>query len=82
VLRLIRTMPQNPRERNFWQLLTQYRDRVPRETYDYVFSIVSAAVIGENPELFGFEFEVPFKRPEPITDDVAGAAVDALVDAP
>jgi pSer/pThr/pTyr-binding forkhead associated (FHA) protein len=82
VLRLIRTMPENPRERNFWQLLTLYRDRVPNETYDYVFSIVSAAVIGENPELFGFEFEVPFKRPEPITDEVAGVAVDALVDAP
>jgi hypothetical protein len=82
VLRLIRTMPQNPRERNFWRLLTQYRDQIPNETYDYVFSIVSAAVIGENPELFGFGFDVPFKRPEPISDELAGAAVDAPVVAP
>ena len=28
--------------------------QVPKETYDYVFYIVSAAVIGENPRLFGF----------------------------
>lgn len=63
VLRLIRTLPPNPRQRNFWQLLSQYRDRVPRETYGYVFSIVSAAVIGENPELFGFDFDPPLERP-------------------
>ena len=63
ILRLIRSMPENPRERNFWQLLVRYRDRIPRETYDYVFSIVSAAVISENPQLFGFDFETPFRRP-------------------
>ncbi len=55
-------MPETPRERNFWNLLTQYRDRIPTETYHYVFSIVSAAVIGENPELFGFEFSPPLPR--------------------
>ncbi len=27
---------------------------MPREAYDYVFYIASAAVIGENPRLFGF----------------------------
>jgi len=32
---------------------------VPPETYKYVFSIVSAAVIGENPRLFGFPFDNP-----------------------
>jgi len=63
VLRLIRSLPENPRERNFWQLLSRYRDRIPEETYNYVFSIVSAAVIGEDPELFGFEFQPPFERP-------------------
>jgi len=32
---------------------------VPKETYDYVLYIVSAAVIGENPRLFGFPFDNP-----------------------
>lgn len=71
VLRLIRSMPQNPRQRNFWQLLDQYREQIPRETYDYVFSIVAAAVIGERPELFGFDFQIPFQRPQPVTPAVA-----------
>ncbi len=57
-------MPEDPRERNFWKLLTKYRERIPQETYDYVFSIVSAAVIGEAPELFGFDFDVPYRTPE------------------
>ena len=52
-------MPANPRERNFWKLLAQYRERVPQETYNYVLMIVSAAVIGENPKLFGFPFDNP-----------------------
>ncbi len=59
VVPLVRSMPENPRERNFWKLLTVDRDKVPQETYDYVFYIVSAAVIGENPRLFGFNFDNP-----------------------
>jgi membrane-bound lytic murein transglycosylase D len=59
VLPLVRSMPLNPRERNFWQLLAKHRDQVPQQTYDYVFYIVSAAVIGENPRLFGFDFDNP-----------------------
>lgn len=59
VLPLIRAMPPNPRERNFWQLLAQHRQQIPQETYDYVFRIVSAAVIGENPRVFGFDFDNP-----------------------
>ena len=59
VIDLVRTMPANPRERNFWQLLQKYRSRLPLQTYDYVFYIVSAAVIGENPRLFGFQFDSP-----------------------
>ncbi|HEY6946101.1 MAG TPA: FHA domain-containing protein [Candidatus Acidoferrum sp.] len=59
VLPLIRSMPANPKDRNFWELLTKHRDHIPQETYDYVFSIVSAAVIGENPRLFGFSFDNP-----------------------
>ncbi len=57
VLDLVKRMPKNPRERNFWRLLAQ--SPIPQQTYDYVFYIVSAAVIGENPRLFGFDFDNP-----------------------
>lgn len=57
VRKLINTMPDNPRDRNFWKLLEQHK--IPRETYDYVFYIFSASVIGENPRLFGFDFDNP-----------------------
>jgi pSer/pThr/pTyr-binding forkhead associated (FHA) protein len=56
---LIQRMPANPRERNFWKLLSH--GRIPQQTYDYVFYIISAAVIGENPRLFGFDFDNPLK---------------------
>jgi membrane-bound lytic murein transglycosylase D len=59
VLPLVQRMPKNPRERNFWKLLALHGDKVPHETYDYVFYIVSAAVIGENPRLFGFDCDNP-----------------------
>jgi hypothetical protein len=59
ILKRIREMPDNPRERNFWQLLK--RHEIPRETYDYVFYIVSAIVIGEDPALFGFDFDNPLE---------------------
>jgi membrane-bound lytic murein transglycosylase D len=55
----IREMPDNPRDRNFWQLLKQHE--IPQETRDYVFYIVSAIVIGEDPELFGFDFQNPLE---------------------
>ncbi|MEE4313716.1 MAG: FHA domain-containing protein [Desulfofustis sp.] len=59
VNRLINEMPLNPKDRNFWQFLKTYRDKIPQETYDYVFYIFSAAVIGENPRLFGFDLDNP-----------------------
>ena len=59
VIDLLRTMPANPRERNFWKVLEKHRDKVPLQTYEYVFYIVAAAVIGENPRLFGFPFDSP-----------------------
>lgn len=59
VVDLLRQIPANPKDRNFWQLLSKYRDKIPQETYDYVFYITSAAVIGENPRLFGFQFDNP-----------------------
>ncbi len=58
---LIRTLPENPRERNFWKFLETYRKRIPKETYDYVFLIFSAAVIGEDPSRFGFSFPKPLR---------------------
>jgi len=61
VRRLIRSLPESPRERNFWQVLHDHRDRFPKETYDYVLKIFAAAVIGENPQLFGFDFEPPLE---------------------
>jgi len=59
IINMLRSMPANPKERNFWKVLEQHRDQVPKDTYDYVLSIVSAAVIGENPRLFGFGFDSP-----------------------
>ena len=64
VLRLVRSLPPNPRDRNFWKLLEKHRKEVPSETYDYVFRIVAAAVIGENPRLFGFHFDNPLAAAE------------------
>jgi hypothetical protein len=62
VVRLIDQMPDNPRERNFWRLLEDHVDRIPKQTYDYVFLIFSAAVIGEDPRHFGFEFGNPIEE--------------------
>jgi len=59
VIDYLRKMPQNPRDRNFWKFLSQYGKQLPFQTYEYVFYIVSAAVIGENPRLFGFPFDNP-----------------------
>jgi hypothetical protein len=59
VLDWLRKMPPNPRERNFWALLAQYRGELPLEIYENVLRILSAAVIGENPRLFGFPFDNP-----------------------
>jgi len=61
VRELIQKMPDNPRARNFWHLLKDHRRAIPQETYDYVFYIISAAVIGENPRLFGFGFDNPLE---------------------
>jgi membrane-bound lytic murein transglycosylase D len=62
IIERIRKMPKNPRERNFWKLLKKHN--IPRETYDYVYYIFSAAVIGENPKLFGFDFKNPLIEKE------------------
>jgi membrane-bound lytic murein transglycosylase D len=68
VLPLVRSMPANPSQRNFWRLLSEHRGQIPQQTYDYVFYITAAAVIGENPRLFGFNFDNPL-------DESAHAAI-------
>ena len=77
VLPLVRSMPLNPRERNFWRLLADHRSKVPQQTYDYVFYITSAAVIGENPRLFGFDFDNPLDQK---ADQKADQTVDQTTD--
>jgi hypothetical protein len=64
VLPLVRKLPPNPRDRNFWRLIAVDKDKIPEETYNYVFYIVSAAVIGEDPRLFGFDFDNPLAQLE------------------
>jgi len=64
--KLIRSLPESPADRNFWALLEKHRDAIPKETYDYVFRVVSAAVIGANPKLFGFEYAPLLPSSEPV----------------
>jgi hypothetical protein len=55
-------IPEDPRERNYWRFLGEYSDRMPAETKDYVLKIFAAAVIGQNPRLFGIELDNPLQR--------------------
>lgn len=59
VERVLSRFPDSPAERNFWRLLET--QKIPDETYAYVLSIISAAVICEDPKHFGFTFENPLK---------------------
>lgn len=61
VLPLVQSLGDEPKDRNFWKLWTTYHHKIPDQTYDYVFYIFSAAVIGENPRLFGFDFDNPLE---------------------
>ncbi len=65
VIERLQKMPADPKERNFWNLLRNYPEDVPTETRNYVFRIVAAAVIGENPRLFGQQIDNPLKRFDP-----------------
>ncbi len=60
ILKMIRAMPESPSDRNFWTLLSKHRKQIPDETYDYVFRVLSAAVIGSNPRLFGYDMDPVF----------------------
>ncbi len=57
----IEGIPENPQQRNYWRFLNEYRDRMPDETKNYVLHIFAAAVIGQNPRLFGFDFDNPLE---------------------
>jgi membrane-bound lytic murein transglycosylase D len=54
-------LAENPEARNYWRFYTEYADRIPDETKDYVLKIFAAAVIGEDPRLFGFDFDNPIR---------------------
>lgn len=69
VRRLIRQLPKNPKERNFWKLLK--RHNIPKQTYDYVMYIFAAAVIGENPRIFGFDLDNPLSGLQPAQEHKA-----------
>ena len=55
-------IPDDPGARSYWRFLTEYSERMPDETKDYVLKIVAAAVIGQNPRLFGFDFDNPLLK--------------------
>jgi hypothetical protein len=57
VRKRIQAMQENPRDRNIWRLLAQ--TDMPAERRDPVFKIFAAAVLGEDPKLFEFDFEMP-----------------------
>ncbi len=63
-------IPLDPSERTYWRFLTEYSDRMPEETKDYVLKIFAAAVIGQNPRLFGFDFDNPLQPYMEIPSDL------------
>jgi membrane-bound lytic murein transglycosylase D len=58
----LRGIPENPDKRNYWRFLKRYDERMPAQTKDYVLKVFSAAVIGRNPDLFGFEMTSPLQK--------------------
>ena len=52
-------VPADPEWRNYWRFLSEYGERMPDETKDYVLKIFAAAVIGSDPRYFGFAFDDP-----------------------
>jgi hypothetical protein len=49
----------DPAHRTYWRFLTEYRSRMPDETRGYVMNIFAAAVIGQNPRMFGIDMDPP-----------------------
>lgn len=55
VLRRLQNIPNDPRDRNFWNF---YRNNwLPKETQDYVMAVFSAALICEQPRMFNVQLE-------------------------
>ena len=52
-------IPHIRQQRKYGHFLNEYGDRMPDQTKDYVLYIVGAAVIGQNPCLFGVDFDDP-----------------------
>jgi pSer/pThr/pTyr-binding forkhead associated (FHA) protein len=67
---VLASLPETPQERNFWRLMAH--KSIPVETYDYVLSIFSAAVICENPRLFGVDVQCPLPSEAPLGIDERG----------
>ena len=59
---LFEGIPEDPVQRNYWLFLTEYEDRMPEETKDYVLKIFAAAVIGHNPRLWGIDMDNPLQK--------------------
>ena len=55
----MRGIANDPAHRTYWRFLTEYRSRMPAETKDYVLNIFAAAVIGQNPRMFGIDMDPP-----------------------
>ena len=55
----VNSYPTSPEVRNFWTL---YRNQhIPQDQEDQLVSLFAAAVIGEHPRLFGFDFDNPLR---------------------
>ena len=54
-------VPKDPNARNYWRFLERYENRIPRQTKQYVLRIFAAAVIGQDPRNFGFDFDNPLQ---------------------
>ncbi|MEM9997901.1 MAG: FHA domain-containing protein [Bacteroidota bacterium] len=55
-------IPENTQARSYWKFYGEYSDRMPDETKGYVMHIFAAAVIGQNPRLFGIDMDNPLER--------------------
>ena len=65
VIKRLRRLPDEPEERSFWNFYRQ--GWLPKETRDYVMYIFAAALILEQPELFGVTVE-PLVNVPPVAD--------------
>jgi hypothetical protein len=72
ILKLLRSMPPSPKDRNYWTVLARHRKQIPNETYDYVISVVAAAAVGRDPGAFGFRFAPPLPEADALVSARAG----------